>query len=158
MYSHPIGKCVVVLRHKIYSVDMDWDMTDNVYVVLLIGHFVLLHCTCSVISINGLIVFVPPRAATHCTCTQHWSCGLVTWILFFILFPFILAEKSLEILNSDENECFIIWLALCIVHCYIVYCTCPAVSINCPIVFAPPQADIAPWPLHLSAVWVCGPG
>ena len=44
--------------------------------------------------------------------------------------------------------------ALCITYCYFVYCTSPAVSINGPIVFVQPRADIPPWPLHLDAVLV----
>ena len=111
MYYHPSQKCVVVLRHMIYSVDLDEDMTNNVCVVWYIVHcvllycvllyYVLLYCTCSVISINGPIVFVLPQATTHFTCTQSWSCGPLAWILPFILLPFIFAQDPFEMLKSE---------------------------------------------------------
>ena len=73
-----------MLRHRTYSVDLDGDMTDTVCVVLYIVHCVLLYCaflycTSTAISINGPIVFVPPRAAVPIHLPLHlWAvlvCG-----------------------------------------------------------------------------------
>ena len=116
IYSYPCVKCGIVLRQRIYSVDLEGDMKNSV----LWFH---MHCVLRIVILcivpalpsqfNGPIVFVQPRAdippwPLHLDAVLVWLVQekLVTWIhLLFHSLSYLLKSLCTELLIPLFSMC-----------------------------------------------------